>query len=49
MKTTRSAEQQIAFALRQREAGASMGEISRKPGIAEQTLYRDSVDFAEFR
>jgi predicted transcriptional regulator len=47
METTRSADQQIAFALRRHEAGASMGEISRKPGIAEQTLYRDSIDFAE--
>jgi putative transposase len=33
-------EEQIAFALRQSEAGTSVAEIIRKLGISEQTFYR---------
>ena len=33
-------EEQIAFALRQAEAGTTVGEICRKMGVAEATFYR---------
>lgn len=33
-------EEQIAFALRQRDSGTAVGEIIRKLGISEQTFYR---------
>ncbi len=33
-------DEQIAFALRQAEAGSSVGEICRKMGVAEATFYR---------
>ena len=36
----RYTEEQIAFALRQAEAGTRVGEICRKMGVAEQTFYR---------
>ena len=36
----RYTEQQIAFALRQAEAGTPVAEIVRKMGISEQTFYR---------
>lgn len=36
----RFSEEQIAFALRQAESGAPIGEVCRKMGIAEQTFYR---------
>lgn len=39
MLKKRCANEQIAFALRQVEAGTSVGEIRRKKGIAEATFY----------
>ena len=39
-------EEQIAFALRQAEAGTSVAEIIRKLGISEQTFYRWKKRFA---
>jgi putative transposase len=33
-------EEQIGVALRQADAGASVGEICRKLGISEPTFYR---------
>ena len=46
MKKTRFTEEQIAFALRQHEAGASVPDITRKMGVAEQTFYRWKKKFA---
>ena len=40
VKRSRYSEEQIAYALRQEEDGASVGEVCRKMGIAEQTFYR---------
>ncbi len=40
MKKSRFTEQQIAFALRQAEGGASVREVCRKLGVSEQTFYR---------
>ena len=40
MPKGRYTDQQIAFALRQAEAGATIGEICRKMGVAEATFYR---------
>ena len=40
MKKTRFAEPQIAFVLKQAEAGVSVAEVCRKSGISEQTYYR---------
>jgi len=40
MPKKRFADEQIAFAVRQAEAGAPVGEICRKMGIAEATFYR---------
>jgi len=42
----RYTEEQIAFALRQAEAGTRVGEICRKMGVAEQTFYRWKRKFA---
>jgi putative transposase len=39
MKTSRFSEPQIAFALRQAEAGTSIAEVCRKAGISEATCY----------
>ncbi|SUG74865.1 transposase [Salmonella enterica] len=39
MKKTRYTEEQIAFALKQAETGARVGEVCRKMGIAEATFY----------
>jgi len=39
-------EEQIAFALRQAEAGTSVAEVIRKLGISEQTFYRWKMRFA---
>jgi putative transposase len=36
----RYTEQQIAFALRQAEAGTPIAEITRRLGVSEQTFYR---------
>jgi putative transposase len=40
MKKSRYTEEQIAFSLRQVEAGTSVKELVRKMGITEQTFYR---------
>jgi len=36
----RYTEEQIAYALRQHEAGTPVSEISRKMGVSEQAFYR---------
>ena len=46
MKRKRLSEEQIAFALRQAEAGSSVEEICRKLGISEPTFYRWKKQFA---
>ncbi len=40
MKRKRFTEEQIAFALRQHEAGTPVSEMVRKMGVSEQTFYR---------
>jgi putative transposase len=40
MKKTRYTEEQIAFALRQEEAGTPIADIVRKLGVSEATFYR---------
>lgn len=45
MKRKRYTEEQIAFCLRQHEAGTSVEEI-RKLGISEQTFYRWKKKYA---
>ena len=40
MKKSRYTEEQIAFSLRQVEAGMSVKDVVRKMGITEQTFYR---------
>ncbi len=40
MPKKRFTEERIAFALRQADAGTSVGEICRKMGVAEATFYR---------
>lgn len=39
-------EEQIAYALRQAEAGAPVAELIRKLGVSEQTFYRWKKKFA---
>lgn len=46
MKRKRFSEEQIAFALRQAEAGTSVSEIIRKMGITEVTFYRWKKKYA---
>ncbi|MBN9064258.1 MAG: transposase [Rhizobiales bacterium 65-9] len=40
MKKSKFTDQQIAFALQQAEAGASVEEICRKMGISQATSFR---------
>ena len=40
MRRSNFTEEQIAFALKQAELGASVQEVIRKMGITEQTFYR---------
>ncbi len=40
MKKSKFTEEQIAYALHQHEAGLSVGEVTRKLGVSEQTFYR---------
>ena len=46
MKKSRFTEQQIAFALRQAEGGASVREVCRKMGVSDQIFYRWKKKFA---
>ena len=46
MKKSRFTEEQIAFALRQAEGGASVRDVCRKMQISEQTFYRWKKKFA---
>jgi len=39
-------EEQIAYALRQHEAGTPVAELTRKLGVSEQTFYRWKRKFA---
>ncbi len=40
MKSSKFSQEQIAFALKQAEAGTPVKEVIRKMGIAEQAFYR---------
>jgi putative transposase len=40
MKRKRFTEEQIAFALRQAEAGTPVEEVCRKMGVSEPSFYR---------
>jgi putative transposase len=46
MKRSRFTDEQIAFALRQAEAGTAPKEICRKLGVTEQSFYRWKKKFA---
>jgi putative transposase len=46
MKRKRFTEEQIAFALRQAEAGTPVTQVIRKLGISEQTFYRWKKKYA---
>jgi putative transposase len=46
MKRKRFTEEQIAFALRQAEAGRSVEEVCRKMGVSEPSFYRWKKRFA---
>jgi putative transposase len=46
MRTSQFTEQQVVAALRQAENGTPVGEVCRKLGISEQTLYRWKRKFA---
>lgn len=46
MKKKHFTEEQIAFALRQAEAGTPVAEVVRKLGVSEQTFYRWKKKYA---
>src|SRR5215207_7127083 len=46
MKKTAFTEEQIAYALRQAEAGTPVADICRKLSVSEQTFYRWKKKFA---
>ena len=46
MRRTRFSEEQIAFALRQAEAGTALEDICRKLGISQATFFRWKKKFA---
>lgn len=45
MKRKQHSEEQIAFALRQHEAGTSVPDIIRKIGISKQAFYRETLPY----
>jgi putative transposase len=45
MKKLKYTEEQIAFALRQEEAGTPVADILRKMGVSEATFYRCKKKF----
>ena len=49
MRKSRFSDQQIALALQQVEHGASVAEVCRKLGIAEQTYYRWRIEYGGMR
>jgi len=46
MRKSRFTDEQIAYALRQAEAGTPVSDVCRKLGISEQTFYRWKRKFA---
>ena len=46
MKRKRFSEEQIIGILREHEAGAKVGELSRKHGVAEATIYNWKAKYA---
>lgn len=47
MKGKRYSVEQIVAAVKQHDAGAPVGEVRRKPGIAEATFYRWKKRYGE--
>lgn len=47
MKVSKFSEAQIAFVLRQAEEGTVIGEVCRKAGISEATLYNWRKKYAD--
>jgi putative transposase len=46
MKRKRYTDEQVAFALRQAEAGTAVAEVCRKMGVSEATFFRWKKQFA---
>ena len=46
MERKRRTDEQVAFALRQAEAGAPVAEVCRKMGVSEATFFRWKKQFA---
>jgi putative transposase len=46
MRKSRFTEEQIAYAMKQAEAGTEVAEIIRKMGVSEQTFYRWTKRYA---
>ena len=46
MKRRRYTDEQVAFALRQAEAGTAVAEVCRKMGVSEATFFRWKKRFA---
>ena len=46
MKRKRYTDEQVAFALRQAEAGTPVAEVCRKMGVSEATFFRWKKQFA---
>jgi putative transposase len=47
MKTSKFTEEQMAYALRRVEGGTQVGEVCRRLGISEQTVYRWKAKFGQ--